>query len=63
LTGKQLQRERKARGLSIRELAKLSGVSASAISYLERGTYSARGATLRKLLGALKKAPKLPELD
>lgn len=62
VTGKQIQKERKARGLSIRELARLSGVSASAISYLERGVYAARGKTLRALLGALKKVPKLPEL-
>ena len=46
----------------MRELAKLSGVSASAISYLERGVYSARGKTLRALLTALSKTEKLPKL-
>lgn len=63
MKGKRLKQERVARGLSIRELARLSGVSASAISFIEREIYNARGTTLRALLTALQKAPKLPSLD
>lgn len=62
VTGKRLRKERIARGLSMRELAKLSGVSPSAISFIEREVYNARGKTLRALLTALKKTEKLPEL-
>ncbi len=62
MTGKRLKRERIARGLSIRELAKLSKVSASTISYYERGARGVYGRTLRALILALKKSPMLPEL-
>lgn len=62
MTGKRLKRERIARGLSIRDLAKRSKVSASAISYYERGLRNVYGKTLRALLLALMEVDKLPKL-
>jgi transcriptional regulator with XRE-family HTH domain len=52
-TGRRLQLLRKRSSLSIRELAARSGVTASMISYVERGKHSISLTTLQKLLSAL----------
>jgi transcriptional regulator with XRE-family HTH domain len=52
-TGLAVKRRREAAGLSLRELAGRSGVSASMISDIERGAKSPTVATLVRLAGAL----------
>lgn len=52
-TGRRLQLLRKRSNLSIRELAERSGVSASMVSYVERGKNSISLTTLQKVLAAL----------
>ena len=52
-TGRAVKRRREAAGLSLRELAGRSGVSASMISDIERGVKSPTVATLMRLAGAL----------
>jgi len=52
-TGRRLQLLRKRSSLSIRELAARSGVTASMISYVERGKHSISLTTLQKVLAAL----------
>lgn len=51
--GESLQRLRGERGLSIRALAKISGLSANALSMIERGRTSPSVSTLYKLAEAL----------
>lgn len=58
----KIKRLRGERGLSQRELGSLSGVHHVSIARLETEEQIPRGATLRKLLIALEKAPKLPNL-
>lgn len=59
----RISRARKARGLSMRELARLSGVSVATIHNLEAGKSRPYGRTLRKILKALEKVSKLPRID
>ena len=51
--GKRLKTLRKARGLTLRELADVSGLSMNTISLIERRKISPTVATLSKLAGAL----------
>ena len=51
--GERLQRLREERGLSMRALAKSSGLSANALSMIERGRTSPSVSTLYKLADAL----------
>jgi transcriptional regulator with XRE-family HTH domain len=51
--GKKLRALREERGLSQRELAKLSGISANAVSLIERDENSPSVATLQRLASAL----------
>jgi len=51
--GYKLQQLRKEQGKSLRELSKLSGISANAISLIERNKNSPTIATLTKLILAL----------
>jgi len=51
--GQRIQMLRKQCGLSIRQLAKLAGVTPGIISCIERGKNSPSLATLQKILGAL----------
>ena len=47
--GPELRRIKEERGLTVKELAEKSGVSASTIRAVERGTREARGDTVAKL--------------
>ena len=47
--GLKLQRIREERGLSVEELAEKSGISATTIRAVKRGTREARGDTVAKL--------------
>lgn len=58
----EIVKAREARGLSLRELARLARVSVGTIHNIEKGLYRPRGSTLRKVLEALRKVPKLPRL-
>ena len=58
----KIAKAREARGLSLRELARLARISAGTIRNIENGVYRPRGSTLRKVLEALNKVPKLPKL-
>jgi len=60
--GQSISKARIERGLSRRELARRARVSVATVHNLETGKYQPRGTTLRKVLAALQKAPKLPEL-
>jgi predicted transcriptional regulator len=60
---KQIARARKERGLSMQELARKAKVSPATIHNLETGRFRPRGATLRKILEALQKVPKLPRIE
>ena len=51
--GMQLRKLREERKISMRELARLSGLSANALSMIERGLTSPSVSTLNKLAGAL----------
>jgi len=51
--GESLRRLRAERGISIRALAKISGISANALSMIERGKTSPSVSTLYKLADAL----------
>lgn len=53
---------REERGLSRRELARRARVSVGTIHNIETGKFRPRGTTLRKVLAALRRAPKLPEV-
>lgn len=57
MDGAKLKRWRLARLLSIRELAKKSGVNHSAISEMERGKRQPHPKTLEKLARALEVEP------
>ncbi len=57
--GGKLRELRKERALSQRELSRMSGVSADAISLFERGERDALGRTIRKLAEALGVEPKV----
>ncbi len=50
---KRIQILRKERGLSIRQLGVLAGITPSVISYIERDKNSPSIETLQKILGAL----------
>jgi transcriptional regulator with XRE-family HTH domain len=47
--GQELQRIREERGLTVEEFAERSGISATTIRAVERGTREARGETVAKL--------------
>lgn len=51
--GEQIAQLRSKRGLSIRQLAELSGVNYTNIGKLERGEYNASMAVVTKILTAL----------
>jgi transcriptional regulator with XRE-family HTH domain len=51
--GLELQRIREERGLTVEELAERSGISATTIRAVERGTREARGDTVAKLASPL----------
>jgi len=51
--GNKLRQMREARGLSIRALARQSGLSANALSMIERGRSSPSVSTLYKVAAAL----------
>ena len=53
LTGEEIRQRRKSRGLSISQLAKVSGVSQPYISQIENGDRVASVKTLNKLVNAL----------
>lgn len=53
LTGEEIRQRRKSRGLSITQLANLSGVSQPYISQIESGERVATAKTLNKLLEVL----------
>lgn len=58
----KLKRARAERGLSQRDLAEKSGISNVTIARIELGQNEPQGETARKLLEALAKVPKLPEV-
>jgi len=60
--GTRIRRARLERGLSADELAKKSQVARATIYGIEGGERTPRPATLRKILHALDKTPKLPEI-
>lgn len=62
MTGRDLKKARVDRGLGMRELARLAKVSVGTISAAESGKFKPRGATIRKLVAAMKWVEKLPEL-
>ena len=47
--GLELRRMREERGLTVEELAEMSGISATTIRAVERGTRETRGDTVAKL--------------
>jgi transcriptional regulator with XRE-family HTH domain len=49
----ELGRTREERGLTVEELAEKSGISATTIRAVERGTWESRGVTVAKLARAL----------
>lgn len=52
--GKRLRQRRKAEGLSLNELSRLSGSTVSTLSHVERGTRDVKLSTLVTLAGALR---------
>jgi predicted transcriptional regulator len=62
MTGRELRKARVERGLGMRELARVAKVSVGTISAAESGKFKPRGATIRKLVAAMKKFEKLPDL-
>jgi hypothetical protein len=58
----RIRKAREARGLSRQELADKAGVALRTVFNLESGERQPRGKTLRKLLEALERTPKLPEV-
>lgn len=52
--GKRLRAQRKAEGLSLNELSRLSGSTASTLSHIERGTRDVKLSTLVTLAEALR---------
>ena len=59
---KRIRKAREMRGLSRQKLAKLSRVAERTLYNLEHGKKKPHGTTLRKILAALRKIPKLPEI-
>ena len=57
-----MREERTRRGLSMRRLSKLAGVSVATISHWERGLFQPQQETMRKVVVALSKVPPLPKL-
>lgn len=60
--GVRIRKARLERGLSAVELAKKAKVARTTILGIESGRRLARPTTLRKILLALEKTPKLPEI-
>jgi transcriptional regulator with XRE-family HTH domain len=60
--GERIRRARLERGLPAEELAKKAGVARATIYGIESGHRKPRPTTLRKVLQALEKIPKLPEI-
>ena len=60
--GERIRKARLARGLTARELAKKAKVDAGTLYRIERGTCNPRPTTHRKIVQALDKIPKLPEV-
>jgi len=60
VNARRIAKARKDRGLSMQELARKAKVSPATIHNLETGKSHPRGATLRKILEALQRVPKLP---
>lgn len=55
--GAQIRRLREAHGLNLHELARLCGISASALSLIETGKRDLRVSSLLRIAGALRTAP------
>lgn len=51
--GQQIAQKRQERGLSVRQLAQICGVDYSNIGKIERGTYNASVAVIKKIADAL----------
>ena len=60
--GERIRRGRLERGLTAGDLAKKAHVSISTIYGIEGGQRNPRPGNLRKILEALQKTPKLPEI-
>jgi len=60
--GERIRRARLARGLTARELAKAAKVDVGTLYRIERGSCNPRPTTHRKIIQALDKIPKLPEV-
>lgn len=60
--GETIRTARHERGLSVAELAKKAGVDPVTIYGLEAGRRVPRAGTVSRLVRALSKVPKLPEL-
>ncbi|SRR5258708_40112566 len=59
---KKIRDARQARGLSVADLAKRAGVDPVTLYRVESGECNPRAATTSKLIKALAKIPKLPEI-
>lgn len=60
--GDRIRRARLDRGLTARELAKKAKVDVVTLYRIERGVCKPRPTTHRKIVEALDKTPKLPEI-
>ena len=60
--GERIRKGRLARGLTAEELAKKAKVDRSTIYRIERQKTAPHPTTLRRILEALEKAPKLPDI-
>jgi transcriptional regulator with XRE-family HTH domain len=60
--GERIRKARLARGLPADELAKKAKVARTTIYGIENGHRQPRPTTLRKILTALERTPKLPEI-
>ncbi len=60
--GERIRRGRLGRGLTAGELAKKAKVDRSTIYGIENGRRNPHPTTLRKILQALERTPKLPEI-
>lgn len=58
----KIRRARQERGLSVTDLAKKAGVDVATLYRLESGERKPRAATVARLIRALSKIPKLPEI-
>ena len=59
---RRVRKAREERGLSRQNLAKLSRVAERTLYNLENAKKKPHGSTLRKILDALKRVPKLPDI-